>query len=104
MILLLLRSLSTFIKSVIQFQPDGSQKTVAYKAGVRGYEIVPLETAISMGLAPYPNDLLGEVDKEHLTITAAPGSINSEVRISGKIRKRSIINYSKVQRLIGVLF
>ena len=90
MILLLLRSLSTFIKSVIQFQPDGSQKTVAYKAGVGGYEIVPLETAISMGVAPYPNDLLGESDKERLTITAAPASLKSAVRISGNIPTQSI--------------
>ena len=76
-------SLSTFIKSTILFQPDGSRKTVAYKAGVGGYEIVPLE---SMVLAPYPNDLFGEFDKKCLTITAAPASLESTVRTSGNIR------------------
>ena len=55
-------SLSTFIESATKFQPDGSRKTVAYKAGVGGYQTVPLETAISMGVAPYPNDLFGEFD------------------------------------------
>lgn len=44
--------------------PDGSSNTIAYSAGKRGYKIEQLENAMPNGLAPFPKNLKGEVDKE----------------------------------------
>ena len=68
------------IKSyTIIIQPDGSFQTVAYSAGVGGYKIIPLELAVPKGLAPYPNELYGETDKDLFPITASPNLVDAKV-------------------------
>ena len=47
-------------------KPDGSSNAIAYSAGKRGYKIEQLKNAMPIGLAPFPKNLNGEVDKESL--------------------------------------